>query len=68
MLMRTVMMYARPVLIGAGILALLFYLLMIYALMAAASMEDRALEEYEWADQARAIQEWKNKRKARKQR
>lgn len=65
MLMRTVMMYARPVLIGAGILALLFYLLMIYALMAAASMEDRALEEYEWADQARAIAEWKAKRKAR---
>lgn len=68
MLMRTVMMYARPVLIGAGILALLFYLLMIYALMAAASMEDRALEEYEWADQARAIEEWKNKRKARQAR
>ena len=65
MLMRTVMMYARPVLIGAGILALLFYLLMIYALLAAASMEDRALEEYEWADQARAIAEWKAKRKAR---
>ena len=68
MLMRTVMMYARPVLIGAGILVFLFYLLMIYALMAAASMEDRALEEYEWADQARAIEEWKNKRKARQAR
>ena len=68
MLLRTVMMYARPVLIGAGILVFLFYLLMIYALMAAASMEDRALEEYEWADQARAIEEWKNKRKARQAR
>ena len=68
MLMRTVMMYTRPVLIGTGILAFLLYLLMIYALMAAASREDRALEEYEWADQARAIEEWKNKRKARQAR
>ena len=68
MLLRSFITYARPFLIGAGILAFLFYLLVVYALMAAASREDRALEEYEWADQARAIEEWKNKRKARQAR
>ena len=68
MLIHTAMAYARPVLIGMGVLALLLYLVFIYALMVASSRESHLLEEYEWADQARAIQEWKNKRKARQKR
>lgn len=68
MLIHTAMAYTRPVLIGMGVLALLLYLVFLYALMVASSRESCLMEEYEWADQARAIQEWKNKRKARKQR
>ena len=65
MLMRTVMMYARPVLIGAGIVFLAFFLLLIYALLVMAAQQDKANEEYDFMDQARAIQEWREKRKAR---
>lgn len=65
MLMRAVMMYARPVLIGAGILLLAFLLLLIYALMVMSASQDREYEAEDWADQARAIAEWKAKRKAR---
>ncbi len=68
MLIHTAMAYTRPVLIGMGVLALLLYLVFLYALMVASSRESCLMEEYEWADQARAIQELKNKRKARKQR
>lgn len=68
MVMRTAIAYARPVLIGMGVLSLLLYLVFLYALMVASSRESCLMEEYEWADQARAIQEWKNKRKARQQR
>ena len=68
MLIHTAIAYTRPVLIGMGVLALLLYLVFLYALMVASSRESCLMEEYEWADQARAIQEWKNKRKARKQR
>ena len=68
MVMRTAIAYARPVLIGMGVLSLLLYLVFLYALMVASSRESCLMEEYEWADQARAIQEWKNKRKVRKQR
>ena len=65
MLMRTVMMYARPVLIGAGIVFLAFFLLLIYALLVMAAQQDKANEEYDFMDQARAIQEGREKRKAR---
>ena len=68
MLIHTAIAYTRPVLIGMGVLALLLYLVFLYALMVASSRESCLMEEYEWADQARAIQEWKNKRKARQQR
>ena len=65
MLMSTVMMAARPFLIGMGILFLAFFLLLIYALMAMAARQDKAYEEYDFMDQARAVQEWQEKRKAR---
>ena len=65
MLMSTVMTAARPFVIGMGILFLAFFLLLIYALMAMAARQDRAYEEYDLMDQARAIQEWQEKRKAR---
>ena len=68
MLIHTAIAYARPVLIGMGVLSLLLYLVFLYALMVASSRESCLMEEYEWADQAKAIQEWKNKRKARQQR
>ena len=64
MLMSAVMMAARPFLIGMGILFLAFFLLLIYALMVMAARQD-AYEEYDLMDQARAIQEWQEKRKAR---
>ena len=65
MLMSAVMMAARPFLIGMGILFLAFFLLLIYALMVMAARQDRVFEEYDLLDQARAIQEWQEKRKAR---
>lgn len=65
MLMSTVMMVARPFLIGMGILFLAFFLLLIYALLVMAAQQDKANEEYDFMDQARAIQEWREKRKAR---
>ena len=65
MLMSTVMMAARPFLIGMGILSLAFFLLLIYTLMVMAARQDRAYEEYDLMDQARAIREWQEKRKAR---
>ena len=68
MLLRSFITYARPFLIGTGILFLAFFLLLIYALMVMSSREDREYEAYDWADQARAIAEWKNKRKARQAR
>ena len=64
MLMSTVMMAARPFLIGMGILFLAFFLLLIYALLVMAAQQDKANEEYDFMDQARAIQEWREKRKA----
>ena len=39
MLIHTAMAYARPVLIGMGVLALLLYLVFLYALMVASSRE-----------------------------
>ena len=65
MLMSTVMTAARPFLIGMGILFLAFFLLLIYALLVMAARQGRAYEEYDLMDQARAIQEWQKKRKAR---
>ena len=65
MLMSTVMMAARPFFIGMGILFLAFFLLLIYALMVMAARQDKEYEEYDLMDQARAIQEWQEKRKAR---
>ena len=65
MLMSTVMMVASPFLIGMGILSLAFFLLLIYALLVMAARQDKAYEEYDLMDQARAIQEWQEKRKAR---
>ena len=64
MLMSAVMMAARPFLIGIGILFLAFFLLLIYALMVMAGRQDKEYEEYDLMDQARAIQEWQEKRKA----
>ena len=63
MLMSTGMMAARPFLIGMGILFLAFFLLLIYAMLVMAARQD-AYEEYDLMDQARAIQEWQEKRKA----
>ena len=65
MLMSTVMMAAHPFFIGMGILFLAFFLLLIYALMVMAARQDKEYEEYDLMDQARAIQEWQEKRKAR---
>ena len=65
MLMSTVMMAARPFFIGMGILFLAFFLLLIYALLVMAAQQNKANEEYDFMDQARAIQEWREKRKAR---
>ena len=65
MLMSAVMMAARPFLIGMGILFLAFFLLLIYALLVMAARQDKAYEEYDLMDQARAIQELQEKRKAR---
>ena len=65
MLMSTVMTAARPFLIGIGILFLAFFLLLIYALMVMAGRQDKEYEEYDLMDQARVIQEWQEKRKAR---
>ena len=65
MLMSAVMMAARPFLIGIGILFLAFFLLLIYALMAMTARQDKEYEEYDLMDQARVIQEWQEKRKAR---
>ena len=65
MLMSAVMMAARPFLIGMGILFLAFFLLLIYALMAMTARQDKEYEEYDLMDQARVIQEWQEKRKAR---
>ncbi|MBR3018727.1 MAG: hypothetical protein IKH57_16875 [Clostridia bacterium] len=65
MLMSTVMMAARPFLIGMGILFLAFFLMLIYAMLVMAAREDKAYEEYDLMDQARVIQEWREKRKAR---
>ena len=65
MLMSTVMTAARPFLIGMGILFLAFFLLLIFALLVMAAQQDKANEEYDLMDQARAIQEWQEKRKAR---
>ena len=63
--MSTVMMTARPFLIGMGSLFLAFFLLLIYALLVMAARQDKAYEEYDLMDQARVIQEWREKRKAR---
>ena len=63
MLMSTVMMAARPFFIGMGILFLAFFLLLIYALLVMAAQQDKANEEYDFMDQARAIQEWREKRR-----
>ena len=65
MLMSAVMMAARPFLIGICILFLAFFLLLIYALMVMAGRQDKEYEEYDLMDQARVIQEWQEKRKAR---
>ena len=65
MLMSTVMMVARPFLIGMGILFLAFFLLLIYAMLVMAARQDKVYEEYDLMDQARVIQEWQEKRKAR---
>ncbi len=65
MLMSAVMMAARPFLIGMGILFLAFFLLLIYALVVMAARQDKEYEEYDLMDQARVIQEWQEKRKAR---
>ena len=65
MLMSTVMMAARPFFIGMGILFLAFFLMLIYAMLVMAAREDKAYEEYDLMDQARVIQEWQEKRKAR---
>ena len=65
MLMSAVMMAARPFLSGMGILFLAFFLLLIYALMVMAGRQDKEYEEYDLMDQARVIQEWQEKRKAR---
>ena len=65
MFMSTVMMVARPFLIGMGILFLAFFLMLIYAMLVMAAREDKAYEEYDLMDQARVIQEWQEKRKAR---
>ena len=65
MLMSTVMMVARPFLIGMGILFLAFFLLLIYAMLVMAARQDKAYEEDDLMDQARVIQEWQEKRKAR---
>ena len=65
MLMSTVMMAARPFFIGMGSLFLAFVLLLRYALLVMAARQDKAYEEYDLMDQARAIQEWQEKRKAR---
>ena len=65
MLMSAVMMAARPFLIGIGILFLAFFLLLIYALMVMAGRQDKEYKEYDLMDQARVIQEWQEKRKAR---
>ena len=65
MLMSAVMMAARPFLIGMGILFLAFFLLLIYAMLVMAAREDKLYEEYDLMDQARVIQEWQEKRKAR---
>ena len=65
MLMSAVMMAARPFLIGMGILFLAFFLLLIYAILVMAARQDKAYEEYDLMDQARAIQELQEKRKAR---
>ena len=63
--MSAVMMTARPFLIGMGSLFLAFFLLLIYAMLVMAAREDKVYEEYDLMDQARAIQEWQEKRKAR---
>ena len=63
--MSAVMMTARPFLIGMGILFLAFFLLLIYAILVMAARQDKAYEEYDLMDQARVIQEWQEKRKAR---
>ena len=65
MLMSTVMMAARPFFIGMGILFLALFLLLIYAMLVMAARQDKAYEEYDLMDQARAIQVWQEKRKAR---
>ena len=65
MFMSAVMMAARPFFIGMGILFLALFLLLIYALLVMAARQDKANEEYDFMDQARAIQEWREKRKAR---
>ena len=65
MLMSAVMMAARPFLSGMGILFLAFFLLLIYAMLVMAARQDKAYEEYDLMDQARVIQEWQEKRKAR---
>ena len=65
MLMSAVMMAARPFLSGMGILFLAFFLLLIYAIMVMTARQDKEYEEYDLMDQARAIQEWQEKRKAR---
>ena len=64
MFMSAVMMAARPFFIGMGILFLALFLLLIYAMLVMAARQD-AYEEYDLMDQARAIQEWQEKRKAR---
>ena len=65
MLMSAVMMAARPFFIGMGILFLALFLLLIYAMLVMAARQDKANEEYDLMDQARAIQEWQENRKAR---
>ena len=63
MLMSTVMMVARSFFIGMGILFLGFILLLIYALLVMTARQDKEYEEYDFMDQARAIQEWREKRR-----
>ena len=65
MFISAVMMAARPFFIGMGILFLALFLLLIYALLVMAARQDKANEEYDLMDQARAIQECQEKRKAR---
>ena len=65
MFISAVMMAARPFFIGMGILFLALFLLLIYAMLVMAARQDKANEEYDLMDQARAIQEWQEKRKAR---